>query len=236
MQQEDRPHESASAREHQGFRYRRQNICLDHKRRYCRVRARETRERSSAARPSSIPMHRIITFAILSTRRQEEIIRITGKDPVLITIENCPVPYWSGFGHFSIGRSTRKAITTTGVAQRQTRFWVVRGQVNTNGAVGNSLLVRGPYGATHRRRDQAPGGASTDMSAIARDDRQVANAVTSLRADVARDIITHVWAGYARKRPWPACDRPRAARHAPKPPCHDWPAGRRAPPISRVRG
>ena len=34
----------------------------------------------SAARPSSIPMHRIIAFAIFSTRRQEEIIRITWKD------------------------------------------------------------------------------------------------------------------------------------------------------------
>lgn len=34
----------------------------------------------SAARPSSIPMHRIIAFAIFSTRRQEEIIRIRWKD------------------------------------------------------------------------------------------------------------------------------------------------------------
>jgi integrase len=34
----------------------------------------------STARPSSIPMHRIIAFAIFSTRRQEEIIRITWRD------------------------------------------------------------------------------------------------------------------------------------------------------------
>lgn len=34
----------------------------------------------STIRPSSIPMHRIIAFAIFSTRRQEEIIRITWKD------------------------------------------------------------------------------------------------------------------------------------------------------------
>lgn len=34
----------------------------------------------SKRRPSSIPMHRIIAFAIFSTRRQEEIIRISWKD------------------------------------------------------------------------------------------------------------------------------------------------------------
>jgi integrase len=37
------------------------------------------KDRSSAT-PSSIPMHRIIAFAIFSTRRQEEIIRIAWKD------------------------------------------------------------------------------------------------------------------------------------------------------------
>jgi integrase len=34
----------------------------------------------SVARPSSVPMHRVVAFAIFSTRRQEEITRITWKD------------------------------------------------------------------------------------------------------------------------------------------------------------
>lgn len=34
----------------------------------------------SLARPSSVPMHRVVAFAIFSTRRQEEITRITWKD------------------------------------------------------------------------------------------------------------------------------------------------------------
>lgn len=34
----------------------------------------------STMRPTSVPMHRIIAFAIFSTRRQEEIVRITWKD------------------------------------------------------------------------------------------------------------------------------------------------------------